>query len=53
MRRAVDRAFLSGDIEKQYSLFQNTIEEARGKPTLSALLARVAEILRYGEDEKL
>lgn len=51
MRRAADKAFLSGDIDRQYALFQNTIEDTRGKPTLSALLARVSEILRLGEDE--
>ena len=53
MRRAVDKAFLSGDIDRQYALFQNTIDETRGKPTLSALLARVSDILRLKEDESL
>ena len=53
MRRSIDKAFLSGDIDRQYALFQNTIDETRGKPTLSALLARVSDILRLKEDEHL
>lgn len=53
MQRAVEKAFLSGDIETQYALFGNTIDDARGKPTLSALFARVCEILRLTEDEQL
>ena len=53
MRRAADKAFLSGDIEKQYALFGNTIDDTRGKPTVSALLARISEMLRFREDDAL
>lgn len=53
MQRTVEKAFLLGDIETQYALFGNTIDAARGKPTLSAFLARVCEILRFREDESL
>ena len=50
MRRAIDAAWTLGNIERQYALFGNTIDDARGKPTTAALLATVAEFLRQGED---
>ena len=49
MRRAIDAAWTLGNIERQYVLFGNTIDDARGKPTAAALLATVAEFLRHGE----
>ncbi|MBQ3079090.1 MAG: sporulation initiation factor Spo0A C-terminal domain-containing protein [Clostridia bacterium] len=52
MRRLIDKAWMTGDIEKQYSYFGNTIDDMRGKPTLSALIALSADIIRIGEDEK-
>ncbi|MDO4548248.1 MAG: sporulation initiation factor Spo0A C-terminal domain-containing protein [Clostridia bacterium] len=48
MRRAMDSAWSSGSPEKQYSLFGNSIDECRGKPTLTQLCACVAERLRSG-----
>lgn len=48
MRRMIDKAFLSGDIENQYRFFGNTIDETRGKPTVSQLIALVGEMLRTG-----
>lgn len=48
MRRVIDKTFLSGDIEAQYRLFLNSIDETRGKPTVSQLIALVGEILRRG-----
>lgn len=46
MRRAVDRAWTTGNIEAQYAFFGNTIDAEKGKPTLSALIATAAEALR-------
>lgn len=50
MRRAIERAWMTGDIERQYALFGNTIDEEKGKPTTGALLATAAEILRLRGD---
>lgn len=49
MRRLIDKTFLSGDIESQYRLFGSSIDETRGKPTISQLLALVAEMIRTGQ----
>ena len=49
MRRLIDKTFLSGDIENQYRLFGNSIDETRGKPTVSQLIALVSEMLRMGK----
>ncbi len=46
VRRLIDKTYLSGDIENQYRLFGNTIDETRGKPTVSQLIALVSEIIR-------
>ena len=52
MRRAIERAWTTGDIEKQYALFGNTIDEQKGNPTMGAFLATAAEILRLrGEND--
>lgn len=48
MRRLIDKAFLTGNIDMQYAVFQNTIDDMRGKPTLSQLIALVGEIVRRG-----
>lgn len=50
MRRLIDKAFLSGNIDYQYALFLNTIDETRGKPTVSQLIALVGEIIRRGTE---
>ncbi|MBR3929370.1 MAG: hypothetical protein IKJ65_10250 [Clostridia bacterium] len=51
MRRLIDKTFLLGDIESQYRLFGSSIDETRGKPTVSQLLALVAEMIRTGKAE--
>lgn len=50
MRRLIDRAWTTGDIEAQYAFFGNTIDESRGKPTLTAFLATAAELMRLNQD---
>lgn len=52
MRRLIDKAWTTGDIETQYACFGNTIDASRGKPTLTAFLATAAEILRLEKDLK-
>ncbi len=46
IRHAIESAWLRGDMERQYALFGNTIDERRGKPTNSEFIARVTEALR-------
>ena len=46
IRHAIESAWLKGDMEKQYALFGNTVDEKRGKPTNSEFIARVTEALR-------
>ena len=46
IRHAIERAWLRGDLEAQYRLFGNTIDEAKGKPTNAEFLSRVVETLR-------
>ena len=46
IRRAIESAWLKGDLETQYRLFGNTIDEAKGKPTNAEFLSRVVETLR-------
>lgn len=46
IRHAIESAWLRGDLEAQYRLFGNTIDEARGKPTNAEFLSRVVETLR-------
>lgn len=50
MRRIIDKTFLSGDIESQYRLFGSSIDETRGKPTVSQLIAVVGEMIRTGKN---
>ena len=53
MRRAVDRAWTTGNIEAQFAYFGNTIDADRGKPTLSALIATAAEGLKLSADSDI
>ena len=46
IRHAIESAWLRGDMERQYALFGNTVDERRGKPTNSEFIARVTEALR-------
>ena len=46
VRHAIETAWLKGDMERQYALFGNTVDEKRGKPTNSEFIARVTEALR-------
>lgn len=48
LRRAIDSAWTTGNSERQYALFGNTIDARRGKPTTASLLATAAELLRQG-----
>ncbi|MEG1263183.1 MAG: sporulation initiation factor Spo0A C-terminal domain-containing protein [Clostridia bacterium] len=48
VRRAIESAWSSGSLEKQYRLFGNTIDARRGKPTTSEMIACMAERLRTG-----
>lgn len=49
IRHAIEKAWSGGAAEVQYALFENTIDEKRGKPTNAGLIARAAEILRKKE----
>ena len=46
LRRAIDAAWTTGNSDRQYAMFGNTIDARRGKPTTAALLATAAELLR-------
>ena len=46
IRHAIESAWLRGDMERQYALFGNTVDERRGKPTNGEFIARVTEALR-------
>lgn len=49
IRHAIEAAWSRGYIEEQYALFENTIDEKRGKPTNGGMLARATEFLRAKE----
>ena len=49
IRHAIERAWSDGVPDDQYALFENTIDEKRGKPTNGGMIARAAEILRAKE----
>lgn len=49
IRHAIERAWSDGIADDQYALFENTIDEKRGKPTNGGMIARAAEILRAKE----
>ena len=46
MRRAIEAAWKSGNIEEQYAIFGGTIDAQRGKPTCGEMIAQLADILR-------
>lgn len=48
LRVAIEHAWSNGDIEYLYSLFGATISSNRGKPTNSAFIARVADLIKFG-----
>jgi len=47
MRHVIDAAWRGGEMEAQYKIFGDTIDAARGNPTLSEMIARIADILRW------
>lgn len=47
MRHVIDAAWRSGEMEAQYKIFGDTIDAKRGNPTLSEMIARIADILRW------
>lgn len=49
IRHAIEAAWGSGSVEEQYALFENTIDEKRGKPTNAGMIARATEVLRVKE----
>lgn len=49
IRHCIDTAWKLGSAEEQYRLFGNTIDAQRGKPTVGAMIARSADILRLEE----
>lgn len=49
IRHCIDTAWRRGSAEEQYRLFGNTIDAQRGKPTVGAMIARGADILRLEE----
>ena len=49
IRHAIEKAWMSGPAELQYALFENTIDERRGKPTNAGMIARAAELMRKKE----
>ncbi len=53
IRRAIDRLWMTGDIDKLYAFFGNTIDDRRGKPTMSAMIATAAQLIRLREDLKI
>lgn len=46
MRHAIEKAWSDGSIEKQYDIFRETIDAARGKPTCGGMIAQLTEMLR-------
>lgn len=47
MRHVIDAAWRGGEMEAQYQIFGDTIDARRGTPTLSEMIARIADILRW------
>ena len=47
MRHVIDAAWRGGEMEAQYRIFGDTIDAGRGTPTLSEMIARIADILRW------
>lgn len=50
IRHAIEKAWTGGSAEEQYALFENTIDERRGKPTNGGMIARAADLLRNKEE---
>lgn len=48
LRIAIEYAWSNGDIDYLYSLFGATISSNKGKPTNSAFIARVADLIKLG-----
>lgn len=46
MRHAINAAWKSDKFENQYRIFADTVDAGRGEPTLSEMIARLADILR-------
>jgi len=46
MRYAIAQAWQSDKFENQYRIFSDTVDAARGQPTLSEMISRLADILR-------
>ena len=46
MSHVIDLAWAGGDIDRQYGIFQNTIDAQRGKPTCGEMIAQLAELTR-------
>jgi len=46
MRHAINAAWRSDKFENQYRIFADTVDAGRGEPTLSEMIARLADILR-------
>jgi len=49
IRHAIEHAWSGGPADVQYALFENTIDEKRGKPTNGGMIARATEVLRAKE----
>ena len=48
MRRAIESAWSGGDLDMQYKVFGNTIDEKRAKPMAREMIARMAATHRTG-----
>lgn len=46
MRHAIEKTWMSGSIDSLYSIFGNTIDAGRGKPTCGGMIAQLAQMLR-------
>ena len=46
IRRVIERAWQSDKFENQYRIFADTVDAARGQPTASEMISRLADILR-------
>lgn len=46
MRHAIDLAWQSDQFDNQYRIFADTVDAARGQPTCSEMISRLADILR-------
>lgn len=51
IRHGIEMAFERGDPEVHYACFRNSISGAKGKPTVSEFLARMADVARMELDD--